>query len=243
MTTWLYAQDGSGAVLGFGSGTPDLIMAEKHEHTTTITSHPVEKGVNITDHVRDMPDSLSLDVWVTNTPLDVDIMNGRGAIMDLELAFPRYKPPFDGTPGAIFRKAKELGAAAVDAIMGNQPPPPTKAKVLAFSTVFDRVREVQEKLTAWKTSGVFFLVVTASRTYENMVIESVTLPREERGGAAFTIAMKQIRTVSTATVTAPQPKEARGAPAKDKGAQSPQSGTDAAKSTSLAMKALASLGL
>ena len=234
--------------MGFGrdptmGNSADLVMAERHEHSAQVTEHAVELGSAITDHIRDSNDTLSLEVWVTNAPTITDELNARGFETDLEIQFPTYRPPFEATPGALFRKAKELGSAAVDALLGNQTPIPKKIKALAFDTPFDRIREVQDQLTTWKSAGILFQVVTSTRTYEAMVIESVSLPREEPGGAQFTIALKKVRIVTTSTVTAPKPQEKRGAPAVAKGAQAPQNGQDAAKSTSLAMKALAALGL
>jgi hypothetical protein len=46
----------------------DASVTETHSSTAEITSHPVESGVNIVDHVRRQPDSITITGIVSNTP-------------------------------------------------------------------------------------------------------------------------------------------------------------------------------
>lgn len=46
----------------------DAVVSERHELSADVTSHPVEKGSDITDHIRKKPDELSIDGIVTLTP-------------------------------------------------------------------------------------------------------------------------------------------------------------------------------
>lgn len=46
----------------------DANLSEGHSWTADITSNPVERGVDITDHIRNMPDQVTLVGMVTNTP-------------------------------------------------------------------------------------------------------------------------------------------------------------------------------
>jgi hypothetical protein len=47
----------------------DIVEREEHESDSKITDHAVETGSAITDHVREEPRSLTLNTWVTMTPL------------------------------------------------------------------------------------------------------------------------------------------------------------------------------
>jgi hypothetical protein len=46
----------------------DANLSEGHSWSNDITSNPVERGVEITDHIRELPDQLTLVGFVTNTP-------------------------------------------------------------------------------------------------------------------------------------------------------------------------------
>jgi len=48
----------------------DATPRESHGFHSTVTDHPVEEGVNFSDHSRPEPDTLILDCLITNTPLD-----------------------------------------------------------------------------------------------------------------------------------------------------------------------------
>lgn len=52
----------------------------------------------------------------------------------------------------------------------------------------------------------FLMVYTEYKTYEKMVIESITIPRDPKDGEAliFNISLKQVRVVSSATTTLPK---------------------------------------
>lgn len=219
MSVFLLLKDDDSTIIGFGAGTPDLVVSETHESTVTVTKHPVEKGADVTDHVRIEPKTLSLEVFVTNTPITRDTIQGRGDTSTLEIEFPRIHTA--------------LGDAIDDAFGA---PPPTKIQVLTFPDLFDRVREIQDQLITHQEAAHLWTVVTASRTYEDMVIAKVSLPRDTPGGATFHIDLESIRTVSTQTVTAPKPAEKRGAPKQAKGSQG-TTPKDAVKETSLAFKA------
>lgn len=52
--------------------TIDVCYEETHQIKNTVTDHPVEEGVNISDHVRPEPDSVTLHCFISNTPLSQD---------------------------------------------------------------------------------------------------------------------------------------------------------------------------
>ena len=64
-TAYLWAVDGAAA----GIQQFDAVLSEEHERDAEVTDHSVEQGVAITDHVRPEPDRLTLEVFVSNTPV------------------------------------------------------------------------------------------------------------------------------------------------------------------------------
>ena len=52
--------------------TFDATLAEGHKGTASVTDHPVENGVDFTDHIRRMPNSLTITGVVTDAPLVVE---------------------------------------------------------------------------------------------------------------------------------------------------------------------------
>lgn len=231
MPAYLLPNDGSGQVVFF-----DLVMSEGHEATADVTEHPVETGSNIADHVRPNPEILNLELYVTNTP--VTELDGRGLVQYQSFDVPVWEPPLETTPGSVYRKLRGL-------IPLGQPRQVT-IRALTFPDVFNRILEVHKVLKELWAKGVDVTVLTALGTnVQNMVMTSVSAPRTEKGGATFNLSLKQVKTVSSATVAAPAPAEKRGAPNKAKGGQStkPVGGKDAAKSTSMAVKALQAVGI
>ena len=47
----------------------DLALTEEHSHDSEATQYPVEKGANITDHVRPKPISITFEGIVSASPL------------------------------------------------------------------------------------------------------------------------------------------------------------------------------
>jgi hypothetical protein len=226
MATYLLDPD-SGTIVLF-----DVTISENHEDVADVTDHPVEEGVNIVDHIRKAPFTLSLEAFVTNTPVTELIFGPiphNGNINTVELAIPQYEPPIEATPGSLFRLAAAGIRALADAITGG--PPPFKAQVLLFGDAFNRVLDVQTVLTELQEKGALLTAVTSTRYYENMMLTRIGTPVTEAGGVSFQVDLRQVRLVTTANVAAPQPVEPRGKASEAKGAQAPKeiTGKEAAK--------------
>jgi hypothetical protein len=74
----------------------DVIVTEKFSADAEVTEHPVERGVDIADHIRRKPDSLSVDGVVSDAPL---VPGG-------DVAGNRFLAPFvDGNRGDRARAA------------------------------------------------------------------------------------------------------------------------------------------
>lgn len=56
----------------------DVFVTEEHSHEAEVTQWPVEEGADITDHVRLLPDSVTLEGIVSDTPIGA-VADQRGA--------------------------------------------------------------------------------------------------------------------------------------------------------------------
>jgi hypothetical protein len=193
----------------------DAVLTEQSEHTASVVEHTVESGADISDHVRDGNDRITLEVFVSNTPIeDVNGWYG-GSVQGVALDVPSSKKLPAPTPGALLNAAV---AAATDLIAGKKA---YKASVLKFPSKFNAPKDVLTQLEAWKKGAVLGKVILPWKTVENVVITRVAANRTAATGdaATFTIDLQQIRLVETKLVTSPVPTEIRGKVAISKGKQ------------------------
>ena len=240
----------------------DAVLEEQHRSTAVISEHPVEDGSNVSDHVRADQDTISLEIFVTNTPIvEQPSENVSGSFSETNIAADAA-PSRDGNPilsnpgspptrlllgilvpgsaakweAAPFLEDTETAAAELRG-----------ATVLQFDDVFDRVNFVYSVMQALLTTGTQIRIVTKLRTYEKMLLEEVTTPRDAKTGDAikFNIVARQIRVVSTETVEAPpNPEQQRGRTRTNRGAQQTDDATEEETSrASLLMRANRALGL
>lgn len=76
------------AELGVGFVQLDCSVSETHTDTAEITSHPVEDGSIMTDHIRKLPVQLEIRGLITNTPIEY-------------LASVNAKPPIFASDGFV----------------------------------------------------------------------------------------------------------------------------------------------
>lgn len=214
----------------------DIVTSETHEATNEPTEYPVETGVDITDHVRAKPDTVTIVGNVTLTPI---VATGGGFEGPTTLDVPVFvPPPFSSLAAAI----SAAGNAIKDEIFG--PPPPTVIDVLQFPIPLDPITDAHKLLKSIKESRTFCQVTTSTVTYFNMVITSITMKQQtDEGDAEFSVTLKNIITVSSDTVTAPKPLITAGAPKVAAGAQTPPPTTQQVKDTLLLQAGKAFTGL
>lgn len=181
---------------------------ESHTSDATLTENPVEDGSIFTDHVIQSPLIFSFEAEITESPGAADFY-GNGEDLEASIDVPTIIFPFPRVLGASTYKIKTFGR----------------------SDWRDRslVSEMADRLEALKVGAVPLTILTSLKEYESMVVVHWELPRQplSLGKGAFKVDTKQLSIVSTATVTAPKPKEPRGAKIKATGAQS-KADTDAA---------------
>lgn len=128
----------------------DVSMEEVHEWTNDVTSNPVERGSDITDHIRSMPDKLTISGMISNSGISED------AIQAASIESDRVLSAFD-----LIHKIKE-----------------------------------ERKLVS---------VYTKYKIYENMAIQSISMPRSSGIGdsISFTMQFINVRIVNTKTADVP----------------------------------------
>lgn len=237
MTAWILPQDGSSRVVSF-----DAILDELHETVSEITEHPVEVGVDVTDHVRPLPDRVNLVGYSSNQPIIINPFTQRGELRSFKLEVPKYEPPLEPTPGSIFRNT----IAAVDGLLFGEPE--YTAQILAFPDEFDAIRETYELLLELQKNAVICEVLSPLRWYQDMILERVSAPRTTGdSGVAFGMDLRQLRVVESGQVASPPvPEDPSGHPLQAKGSQGtkpPGAGEDDEQPASLAYQILSGQGL
>jgi hypothetical protein len=197
----------------------DVILSESHELTTLVTEHSVEQGSAIVDHVRPNPDKVTLEVFVSNTP----IYSSDGTVGALTLDVPQPGPTDkDGNPDNRFLAGGTT--ALLDKglqLIGLQKGLPTQvtANVLRFQGPTDYVRNCYAKLRLLRDSATLLRLTTPRADYDNMIIETVTMHRDKSTGtsANFTLNFRQINIVTSRVVAAPIPSVPAAAPVQPNG--------------------------
>jgi hypothetical protein len=135
----------------------DAAVSETHTLTANATTHKVERGAAITDHIRPVPVSLTIEGLITNTPI-----------------------------------GRKQQTRAVQ-FAGSQ-----------FLTTADSVRpfgvpgyaeEAFAKLDDIRKRGELVTVVTSLRTYENMALIELQVPRDRTTGDAVRFTAKLVEIV------------------------------------------------
>lgn len=256
MTT-LYWQDLSGQTV---SVRLDVITSESHEDTVTISDHPVEEGVVITDHARDEPSALYVEGCVSNVPMPGQQGVSSGSIpLSVDYGAPRGTtsitldvptPPVPLNPAGAVR----AGIGALGRAISGKPKATVwgkwrsanaklRASVIQHSGPKNRPKEVYDLLLSAVAQKALITVQTALREYTDMQITRLAPARSVEGGTkvVFQIDLRKIRIASSETVQAPVPIEARGAAKVNAGAQAagekiPSSDAEAEKSESMLHK-------
>jgi len=151
-----------------------------------------------------------------------------------------------GTEDVEFEWTEEPGPGALGAVVGavsdlvgaNE----NKASAMGFTVPFNRVQDADQEMDRLLQLGEPIVIITALRTYENMVLEEYTATREPGMGheLRFAASAKQVRIVETElTAAIPDPAELRGAPPLDKGKKAPKKEDGPSAKTSLLKQGLA----
>lgn len=195
----------------------DATITESPTYESDITEHAVEDGPDVSDHIRPKNISLEIEGVISSTPLNLSaqaqgLVSAAGSILGSQLG------GFGSALGAI-------GGAFVGASL--------------FSDADDPAKVAHDMLTAiWKNRRLV-TVITGLTQYENMAIQSLSFPRDQKTGKQlrFRATLKEVRKVTAKTVPIKKvhPSVKHTAPSKaDLGNQSPTPAPSV--SSSLAVK-------
>lgn len=192
-TVFFVPDDPAFALVGFTCTTD-----EQHGEILTLTKVPIEDGSSVSDHAIIEPATFSCTVKVSQIVQPGNAEGeGRWGSIPIDVWTPQA--------GGVLIRSTESAFAFQETRKAN------------------RILEMQNALTELKNHFVTGTVITSAREYERMVITNISLPRGPKsiGEGAFTLVFEELRVVVTQSVTAPQPKEPKGAKAVDKGSGDP----------------------
>jgi len=171
--TWQLPATG-GQDPGVGQLILDASINEQHTTTAEVTLHQVETGADITDHIRPIPQRLTIEGIVSNTPI-----GGVSSYMN-------------GVTGSVQTVSRMVGGKKVS------------YAAFKFDAFFDRVKAVFGDLANAIQSAGVFTVTTTLATYEDMACTSFVVPRNAQNGNVlrFTMDLQHINFVTTQTVAA-----------------------------------------
>jgi len=180
----------------------DAVESERHEKSSELTSHAVEKGVDVTDHVLPQPIRVQLEVFITDTPIGYTDIFGEswGVVGPLKLDVPENNQPFGISTGAVFQAV----GSAVRSLFNKKPE--NVATVFKPRNTRNFIREAQNVLWKLIDDATPVIITTPSQRYEEMYLVSAPLSRTtDRGGSAtFSLEFQKLRVVTAATTKAPK---------------------------------------
>lgn len=198
----------------------DAVTDESQALTTTITEHPVEDGPNVADHQRRDLDVVTLEVFVSNSPV-YDVNSRGGKVVPVELKIEKYEAKFNFTPGAVFKSLDVVKGAISDALFGEEK---YVATIMKFGEEFDAVSDTLLLLRGIRNTGQLVDVMLPARIYQDMALTKIEVHRTAQtgDGATFSLEFRELRKVKASIVQAPTASEPRAKPAKKKGVKDPK---------------------
>jgi hypothetical protein len=210
----------------------DAVTDEGQTLTSTVTEHPVEEGPNVADHLRKDLDSVTLEVFVSNSPV-YDVNSRGGKVVPVELKIEKYSAPLEPTPGSVFNA---VGGAISSLFSGEDK---YVAQVMKFDEEFDAVGDTLALLRGIRSTAQLVTVVLPSKLYADMALVKIEMRRSRASGdgAVFALEFREVQKVKVSIVAAPSPTEPRAKPKVKKGPLDPKDAAAGAKKKSL-LKAL-----
>lgn len=149
----------------------DVYPSINHSLTATITSHPTQFGANISDHKFDEPDQLVFQIGMSDASQDLI----RGQFYQQGNKSKSLKEIFKSSASAKDR-LKELKLKATSFLSNSR-------SINAFNT-----------LNKMKIEGTPITCVTRLKTYDNMVIQSITADdtNETKYGLRATVVLREV---------------------------------------------------
>ncbi len=200
------AEGGDTVETTYGRIDIDVVSVETYALTAEATEHPVEDGVNITDHVRPGLSMISLECTVSNTPI-TSTLDHTGNVQQQDLSLPSRVKITRGALGLARQRSQTEESEQTQGV-----------SVFKFDEEFDRVREVFDQLQDLKDSGTRIDLIGARfGDLEGYLIINLNFPVDNDNGVNFTMDLRELRTAQTQEVDAPSPQVERARRRSDRG--------------------------
>lgn len=165
----------------------DVVKDEIVEYTAEISSHPVEAGLEISDHSQKKNPTIRLKGTISNTPLDLSVAVANiaaGAFAAISSSQARSN---------LLSSAATIGTGILGAsLQGNA----SNIGSNAFAGAVDAISRTI--LINTFEQVVPFTIITKRQKFDNVLIKKLTFPRNEETGyaLAFEMDIEQIRIVT-----------------------------------------------
>lgn len=184
----------------------DATITEITDISAEVTEHPVEEGVNVTDHVRPGLLRVQLECIVSNTPTRPRVEGSATTTVELEI------------PGRTIFAGGAVGTTR-SRTEGRQPST-IPARVLTFSQEFDRPVEVRDQLQALMHGGTpVDILGLRLGDLERWLLVGMSPEVAATDSIRFTLTAQELRTAVTEEVEAPSPRVERGRRGRQRGRQ------------------------
>lgn len=159
----------------------DATLSDSHSYVNEVTQHPIETGANISDHIKLNPDQVTIEGFVTNSPVAFIQFTSFGLVRRESDGQLRAKNLSGTTQGGRVKSAYitllELSGRQIDG-------PNKEPKIID--------------------------VVTGLRIYRNMAITDLSIPRDSansKNQLRFRAVLTSIKTVTSETIELPNVSE------------------------------------
>lgn len=188
----------------------DAMVKEDYTADADPTTHPIEDGADITDHVILRPRILSIEGVVTETPFNVldNLVNAAIATVGSSIGSSISKRVGGGTFGTV-ATSRTVGLAG-KSIAG-----------LLKSETDNRLNVLIQELKAARDSRVPVTIVTGLTQYENFLLRSFTVSRDQTTGKSIRVSLsfQEIIKAAAKLVRVPIPKVKSAVSKVEKGRQ------------------------
>lgn len=171
----------------------DAVISEGHEALAEATRHPVERGVDVSDHVRPQPRTLEIVGVTSDYPIYPASEEAKDIIAGEVSRLRRME--------LMQRLARVGGPTALLAPNPDSPP-----RLPALPNIMEpRPRAVLEELERLRRKGQPVKIVTRLVDYPRMVIEGLSFRRTASSGNALEVSISLIEVVTAGSQIAEIP--------------------------------------
>jgi hypothetical protein len=197
----------------------DAVTDEDHSADAELSDYAVEEGVDVSDHHRPNPKTVTLSVVVSNTPLEAPQSQVVAQPQALKFTADAPKPVatdrrFSVPPGNL-ATVTIVGPFSVSIPMpfgyqGNiQVQQPGASEAMAgvfqgFDTAFDRVQAVSDVIHEIIDNSLICTVITDRRTYADMLVVGFSDPVKQQGVMIARLTLRSARFANTLRAAAPE---------------------------------------